>query len=43
MKIDPNRHDYAFYCDLFGEVHDIYIAKNGKTTMYICSNMGFSF
>ncbi len=37
MKIDSNQQQHAFVCDLFGEGHDISIAKNGNTTMENCS------
>jgi hypothetical protein len=46
IKIDPNRHQYAIYCDsehgpCFG--NDISIDNNANTTMDSFSDLGFSY
>ena len=46
MKIDPNKHKYAIFCDseygpTFG--YDIFIANNANTTMDSYSNFGDYF
>jgi hypothetical protein len=48
MKIDPNRHQYAIYCDssygpTFGGSHDICIGNHSNTKMKSYSNLGLTY
>ena len=48
MKIDPDEHHHAIFCDpakgpTFGGGHDIHIASNANTTMDSSSNLGYAY
>ena len=48
MKIDPNQHDVAIYCDskrgpIFGFGHDICLADNANITMDSHSRLGCTY